>query len=46
MPQFVVLELYRLGKLDEATIGAIKAEFRRLDKDGDGTIKKQEVLQH
>ena len=41
--EFVVLELYRLGKLDEGTMQSIKAEFKRLDKDGDGAIRKQEL---
>lgn len=40
----MVLELYRTGKLDEGTIANIKAEFKRLDKNGDGTIGKSEVV--
>jgi len=44
LSEFVVLELFRLGKLDGATIEMIKAEFKRLDKNGDGTLKKREVL--
>ena len=46
LSEFVVLELYRLGKLDANTIRTIKAEFKRLDKNGDGTIRKIEVLGH
>ena len=45
MPQFVVLELYRLGKLDESTLAAIKAQFDVLDKNRDGSIRKSEILQ-
>ena len=44
LAEFVVLELYRLGKLDPSTLLDIRAEFSRLDKNRDGTIKKEEVL--
>jgi Ca2+-binding EF-hand superfamily protein len=44
LAEFIVLELYRTGKLDEASIGAIKAEFQRLDTDSDGTIRQSEIL--
>ena len=42
--EFLVLELYRLGKVDEASVHAIKAEFDRLDRDRDGSISKAEIL--
>ena len=45
LSEFIVLELFRLGKLDGATISTIKAEFQRLDKNGDGTLKRSEVLE-
>jgi hypothetical protein len=44
LSEFVVLELYRLGKLDEGQLRAIKAEFQRLDKDRDGSIRKSEIV--
>ena len=40
-----MLELYRLGKIDEGTIGQIKQVFERMDKNRDGSIHKREIVQ-
>jgi len=44
MAEFMALELLRLGKIDPGTLDTIKREFKRLDKDNDGTLKKSEIL--
>jgi len=43
MAEFMALELLRLGKIDTNTLDTIKREFQRLDKDGDGHLKANEI---
>ena len=42
--EFIALELMRMGKVEPSTLGLIKAEFERLDADGDGKLTISEVL--
>mmetsp|Transcript_61654 Transcript_61654/g.102563 ORF Transcript_61654/g.102563 Transcript_61654/m.102563 type:complete len:219 (+) Transcript_61654:407-1063(+) len=43
LSEFIALELLRLGKVDMGTLKLIKADFKRLDKDGSGKLSQEEV---
>ena len=42
--EFIALELMRMGKVEPSTLSLIKAEFERLDADGNGRLTISEVL--
>ena len=44
LPEFVIMQLMRLGRLSKDEISDITSLFQSLDKDGSGEINRQEVL--
>ena len=45
LPEFVVLEMLRLKKVDTSVLGELKNLFRRIDDDHDGTLTLEDLVQ-
>ena len=45
LPEFVVLEMLRLKKVDTSVLGELKKLFRRIDGDHDGTLTLEDLVQ-
>ena len=43
LPEFVVLEMLRLKKVDTSVLGELKNLFRRIDGDHDGTLTLEDL---